>query len=37
MYWVSRKNYFDGHLESVFFLVEREENVWKIKSFGAIY
>jgi hypothetical protein len=37
MYWVSRKNYYDGLTESVFFFFEREGNEWKLKQFNAGY
>lgn len=37
LYWVSRRNYFDGYLESVSFFFEFENGEWKLKQFGAIY
>lgn len=37
MYWVSRRDYFDGHLENVWFSFEFENGEWKIKSWGAGY
>lgn len=37
MYWVSRRDYYDGHIESVSFFFERNENEWKLKQFSAGY
>jgi hypothetical protein len=37
MYWVSRRNYFDGHLENISFFFELEDNEWKLKQFDATY
>ncbi len=37
MYWVARRDYFDGHLESISFFFEFEGNEWKLKQFGAVY
>ncbi len=36
-YWVSRKDYLDGHLENISFFFEREDNQWKLKQFEAGY
>ncbi len=37
MYWVSRKDYFDGHIENVSFSLAKEGGNWKLKQFNAVY
>lgn len=36
-YWVSRRDYYDGHLEDVSFLFEREGIEWKLIQINAGY
>lgn len=37
MYWVSRRDYDEGHLEDVSFFFVRDGNQWRLKNFNAIY
>lgn len=37
MYWVSRKDYYEGHQEEVRFFFVNDGTDWKLNDFGAIY